>query len=68
MTRDIRPATDDQAIHPANAIKLLKKARGWMTAADCPRAMEALQAALKSAEGAQRHMRHRRRRTEESTS
>jgi len=68
MTRDIRPATDDQAIHLANAIKLLRKARGWLTAADCPKAMEALQAAIKSAEGAQRHMRHRRRRTEEAVS
>jgi hypothetical protein len=34
--------------------------------ADCPKAMEEVQAAIKSAEGAQRHMRHRRRRTEES--
>jgi len=68
MTRDMRPATNDQAVHLANALELLRKARGWLTAADCPKAMGALQAAIKSAEGAQRHMRHRRRRTDEAVS
>jgi hypothetical protein len=65
MPRSIKPATNDNAICLANAIKALKGAREWMQAADCPKAMEALRDALKSAEGAQRHMRHRLRRTDE---
>ncbi|WP_157113137.1 hypothetical protein [Bradyrhizobium embrapense] len=57
--RTIKPATRDNAIQLNNAIALMKKARGWLRGADSPKALEALQAALKSAEGAKRHMQHR---------
>jgi hypothetical protein len=61
--RTIKPANQDNAIQLDNAIAMMKKARTWMKGADSPKAMEALQAALKSAEGAKRHMRHRLNRT-----
>lgn len=62
MARNIQPATPDQAICLENAISYMKKAREWMAAANCPKAKEALDAALKSADGAKRHMGHRLRR------
>ncbi|WP_454629575.1 hypothetical protein [Bradyrhizobium cenepequi] len=57
--RTIKPATRDNAIQLDNAITHLKKARAWMRGADSPKALEALQSALKSSEGAKRHMQHR---------
>lgn len=61
--RTIKPATRDNAVCLGNAIEAMKKARHWMRAAECPKALEALQEALKSAEGAKRHMQHRLNRT-----
>lgn len=66
MARNIQPATPDQAICLDNALAAMRKAREWMKAANCPKALEALDSALKSAEGAKRHMGHRVRRTEEA--
>ncbi len=57
--RTIKPATQDNAIQLGNAIAKMKEARAWMKGADSPKALEALQSALKSAEGAKRHMQHR---------
>jgi len=66
MTRTIKPATPQQEIYLVMAINLLRTAMDHAQKADAPRAVAAIRRALKSAEGAQRHMRHRRRRTEET--
>lgn len=66
MTRVIKPATLRQVFALAHAIELLRTARGLAEEARSPRATAAIRRALKSVEGAQRHVRHRRRRTEES--
>lgn len=41
------------------AIKLLRAARDELKDAQCPRATDKVRRALKSAEGAERHVRHR---------
>jgi hypothetical protein len=62
--RQIKPATQRDAAALAIALVLMRKARTELEAADCPKALAAIRNALKSAEGAQRHMLHRLRRTE----
>lgn len=42
------------------ALPLLSEARDWLRAAGTPKALEAVQRAINSAEGAQRHARLRR--------
>jgi len=61
--REIRPATPEGRLALAYALKSLRDARDWLRKADCPKAMEAVQAAIKSTEGAERHMAHRLART-----
>jgi hypothetical protein len=63
MTRPIQPATDDQARCLRNAIGALKLARGYLKAANSPRTLARLDATLRSAGGAERHMNHRLRRS-----
>ena len=57
--RVIRPAKRDNLICLENAINRVRDARGWARSADCPRATEAIRRALKSLDGAKRHMHHR---------
>lgn len=59
MTRHLRPATHGQTMLMDEAISLLRIAVNKLKCADCPKALEKTRLALKSAEGAQRHMRHR---------
>lgn len=55
----LRPATDTQAAHIDWAIERLRMAVADLKVADCPKTLAKVRAALKSAEGAQRHMRRR---------
>lgn len=55
----MRPATHGQAMLMDEAISLLRIAVNKLRCADCPKALAKTRSALKSAEGAQRHM-HRR--------
>ncbi len=57
--RTIRPATAIGLAQVGNALARLHQARRLLRDADCPRAVEAVSIAMKSVEGAQRHMRHR---------
>ncbi len=57
--RTIRPATAIGAAQIESALMRLRHARRLLRFADCPRAVRAVSIALKSVEGAQRHMRHR---------
>ncbi len=57
--RTIRPATAIGLAQVGSALACLHKARRLLRDADCPRAVLAISIALKSVEGAQRHMRHR---------
>lgn len=52
----LRPATHDNAIQLENAIAKLRAALNLAKGADCPRTSMAIRKALKSAEGARRHM------------
>lgn len=65
--RALRTATEEHSAYLNHAVAFLRRARDCMAAADCPLAMKALRHALKSAEGAQRHMSHRLRQTKERT-
>ncbi len=58
--RSLRPATADEH-HAAltRALGALKQAWTYVRQADCPRTLQKVQRAIKSAEGAERHMRHR---------
>jgi hypothetical protein len=55
----IRPATCKQQDALHLALFHLRAARDELVVADCPRSVEKLRALIKSAEGAERHMRHR---------
>ena len=55
----IRPATREQEAGVAVAIEALKNARNCLRVSDCPQALAKTRAALRSAEGAQRHMQRR---------
>lgn len=65
MSSRLRTATEEHSAFLNHAVLHLRKARDCMAAADCPLAMKAIRHALKSAEGAQRHMSHRLRQTKE---
>ena len=57
--RGIRPATERQSIALQIAIERLRDARDHAMHADCPLTLKKVRAALKSAEGARRHMARR---------
>ena len=52
----IKPATPKQAEKLQLAVDYLRHARNMLSDADCPQALDTARRALKSAEGAQRHM------------
>lgn len=55
MTK-LKPATPDNAIQLDNALAALRKSLVWCKGADCPQTANAIRRAIKSAEGAKRHM------------
>jgi hypothetical protein len=57
--RRIRPATERQSIDLQIVVARLKDARDYAKRADCSGSLKKIRSALKSAEGAQRHMIHR---------
>lgn len=59
----IRSATGHHAMQLAGCVSHLRLARDMAVEADCPRTARSIRDALKSAEGALRHMKHRLRRT-----
>lgn len=59
MSRKLAPAKGMESICLVYAIDHLRRARHAMAGADCPKAMAAIRRALRSAEGAERHMRRR---------
>ena len=59
----IRPASTDTRANVRAALKHLRIARELLRKADCPRALEKTRAAIKSADGADRHVTHRGMRT-----
>jgi hypothetical protein len=67
MSRPLRPATEDEANCLKAGIDALRRARYWIKAANSPRTLARLDAAIRSAGGAERHMRHRLRKTSEAT-
>jgi hypothetical protein len=67
MSREIRAATPAQAEALQGALEHLRKAWPLLRAADCPKALERLESTIKSADGAERHMRHRLRRWQEES-
>lgn len=52
----IKPATQEQATALRLALRSLRNARYCLMFAECPAATDAVRRALKSAEGAERHM------------
>lgn len=58
--RTLRPATPRQHGRLKDAIAYLREARKCVADADCPSTLKKLRSALKSAEGAERHMIRRR--------
>ena len=52
----VKPATQAQADALQRALRSLRDARYCLMFADCPQAADATRRALKSAEGAERHM------------
>jgi hypothetical protein len=65
VSRKMQPATEDDAIMIGNAIKAMRDARYWLRAAGAVKTLERLQATMRSADGARRHVGHRIRRTAE---
>lgn len=59
MAKRIEPATWGDRALVLDAIRALRHARERMKAARCPKAAEAIRIALKSAEGAERHVQRR---------
>ncbi|MEQ9135740.1 MAG: hypothetical protein RLO51_11065 [Thalassobaculum sp.] len=57
--RRLRPATPDQQSQLHAALTALQTARDKIRGADCPNTLKKIRRALKSAEGAERHMRRR---------
>lgn len=60
----IKPASMQQKNDVYIALQHLKRARVLLTRADCPNSVERVRGALKSTEGAYRHIGHRVRRSE----
>lgn len=57
--RRLRPATPEHQAQLLAALAALQTARDQIRGADCPNTLKKIRRALKSAEGAQRHMRRR---------
>lgn len=55
----IRSATETQATLLRDAIEHLKRARGCLKLANCPKTLRRVRLCLTSAGGAERHMSHR---------
>ena len=55
----IKPITQEQCDAINQAVRFLRGARSALAYGGCPKAAKAVAGALKSAEGAQRHARHR---------
>lgn len=64
IPRKIKPAGDFELLALDACIARLKQARNNATSANCPQTLKAIRRALKSAEGAMRHMTHRLQRME----
>lgn len=52
----LRPATANDVAEVRYAVSLLREARDLLVSADCPQAARKVRRALKSAEGAERHV------------
>ncbi len=65
MTRKIRPATIVEVGYVSSARCSLQEALQYLKLADCPQAAKAVRHALKSADGAYRHVWRRKRATAE---
>lgn len=59
MARALKPADNSQPASLVIALHHLREARRFLAHADCPRSLARVRAALKSAEGARRHMQRR---------
>jgi len=57
--RPIRPIAIDTRSNVQAALRHLRIARDLLNKADCPRALEKTRAAIRSADGADRHVQHR---------
>ena len=56
MARTLRPATLETGLHLENMVLCLQAARQHARAAGCPATLRKIRSALKSAEGARRHL------------
>lgn len=56
MPRSLKPASHDNVIQAENALACLRQARNWLRNADSPRSLARVLAAIKSTEGAIRHL------------
>jgi hypothetical protein len=59
MARAIRPATPDDKAHLDQVMRCLKAARHHARLAACPATLRKIASAIKSAEGARRHLARR---------
>jgi hypothetical protein len=59
MPRAIRPAKPDHGVHLDQVMRCLKAARHHATLAECPATARKIRSAIKSAEGAKRHLARR---------
>lgn len=66
MPRQLRPATADQRARVTAVLIRLRAAREDAKAAGCPQLLDAIRHALKSADGARRHVQRRRNATLEA--
>lgn len=65
MAKKMIPAKDETVALVCAGLKFLTMARDRFKAAGCPNTLARVRSAVKSGEGALRHVMHRRRRTEE---
>ena len=56
MARGIRPAKPDDGVHLEQVVLCLKVARHHAKIAECPATLRKIRSAIKSAEGAKRHL------------
>lgn len=56
MARSIKPASPADPARVARAVALLREARDLLAAADCPQSLARVRAAIRSADGARRHV------------
>lgn len=59
MGRTLRPATPAAHAHLKTTLTALRTARASAAKAECPQTLKKIRSALKSAEGAERHMTRR---------